>query len=575
MSYIQNINSVFCRPYASGENFDWTKCVNLINSFLGYQGYSKNDIGNYDLIDDTIYFPDIIPSTSTDYIVLPSQLASNNGAPFAGPSGESWYMQSPYFQGNSNQVNLYIYYSQVYRGANPQTNRLTFTYKINNIWNTGIITGFKDLGTTYGSGIPRWYKYSFPYVGPSGHFANWQMGLSIDQLVASDSANPGGASGVAWLWGMYGEVVLDQGLPLYTTADVPSSGISLYSIGHSGLTDGTPLYTSGGSTSLTYEIPFYSLANTNSSGINLYVSGQLGTKSSGISLSISGQLGSGIGPIPFYTSGVVGAINSFPLYACNTLVLYNSSVQIPFYIQGPTPSTTGIPFTLWEIYGEQTAPLYTFGVYKADSGFPLSISGANTVTTTHPFYLKGPDWTGVSGGVPFYTRTSADGLSSSFNASGGVPLYVGTSGPSGTFTFNLYLKGSPVGSSLYMTPLYLHNPSSGSLLNSVPFYVNNTYSGVYNSVPLYVVNKRNLSIFDPLYFELEDGAIPLDVAHPFYISAGQGKNIPFYLKNTQGSSVLGVPLNIGSAYANTSGVKFYTSAIGGQAGSIKIFTHGY
>ena len=236
MSFLQNLTSVFCRPIATGELVGWTNTLkSAFNSVYLNNGYTVANVADFLKINSQVFYPDIYSGGLPTYLRLAGDGFSqyDMGALsqyyniWSRPSGQSWYVEPPYFPGNSQSLNVVAFYSQIRSEVTEQHNTLYLRAKINNQWMNGSVTGYKDLYTTAISGFVRGYIYNFPYVGPSGDFSNLQIGFDVSKLTAQDYTNENSSYPVGWLYDIYAEVVTQPSCPIVITGVMPYSDKTL------------------------------------------------------------------------------------------------------------------------------------------------------------------------------------------------------------------------------------------------------------------------------------------------------------------------------------------------------------
>lgn len=377
-------------------------------------------------------------------------------------------------------------------------------------------------------------------------------------------------------------------VPLYGLCEdgLSKNQISLFNEGHGFPASGLiPLYTHG--------LPFSDLSTPLyahnfaplDSGLSIYTSGMYGSELRTSLYTLSGYtIESGR---TLYTYGLPGEKLAVPTYVAGPIPINDS---ISTYISGPLPINSGFGLVTYNQFGERavvdSAPLYTQSAYFSNTGIPINTFGVYSYDFDwaqngwpKPYstlYIKGLYYE-QSGKMPLFTKTSSNGVSNSFDLADGIGLFTKQVGIEQTNPRSLYIHNvGEVYNTNSVKTLYVHSPQPiYSIDDSVPLTVYNNYSGKESGVPLYVQYLRDISIFDPLYFELEDNAIPTDRRNTLFI----------YNNNSAGFTPLMVkvsePINSGlSVYLEgtnraTSGIPLYGFGLGNWANSVQFYTHGF
>lgn len=360
--------------------------------------------------------------------------------------------------------------------------------------------------------------------------------------------------------------------PIYVSG-IPGANLSvpMYAHNFASFESGVPIYTSGMYQSELYTPLYTNSREPNNSSVPLYVDGI--TQST-----LTSPLYS-LGPVPY--SGALSMFSVGPRPLDSGLSLYTT---------GPTPINSGALLYTFNEFGERATQkglnLYTQSAYFSNSGLSLYTHGV----FSYDFMWQPSGWpkpysslyiNGLyyesSGKFPLYTKTSYDGTSNSFDSFGSTKLYIKQTGISGVRTSTLYIHNEgEVYSGGQARPLYVHSPQPiYSIDGSIGLTLKNSVSGVSLGSPLYTQHLRDISIFDPLYFELDDNAIPIGQGKTLMVYNNLvGQSTPLYVRVSEPKES-GISVYLEGTNRANSGTPLSTLGIGNWADSISVYTHGF
>jgi hypothetical protein len=250
-----------------------------------------------------------------------------------------------------------------------------------------------------------------------GTASNYDGDLRIEGLNIVFDTYATWASGANYVpMSLTGENTATNNFPLFLHSQLPTSGLSLYIVGHTPINSGLSLYTTAG-TSV-------------NSGISIYVSGQL--------LSTNTAPLFTKGPTPGYVSGQV-PLNIFSttnsgLFSQFNLVLmgadFDQRQALNLFVAGTPEATTS------------NMNLFTKCDQTLNNLVNLFIPGPSGISENFTLFLKAPSGTlgaiPVSNNIPLYIARDSEGVMNR------ISLFVKTSEPVNS-GINVFIEGAPTG----------------------------------------------------------------------------------------------------------------------------------